>query len=331
MLKERLPLYRELEERRQSKLVAYVTGDRRGLETQIGSEVLDLFVQHLDAMGDPSRISLLLYTRGGDTLASWSIANLIRQFCDEFEVIVPSKAHSGGTLICLSANRVIMTKQATLGPIDPSVNTPLNPQIPGAPPDARTSVSVEALNGFLEFVRESVGRRVSLSDAILKLSDQVHPLVLGQAYRARGQIRMLADKLLAQQHASKAESRELLEFLCSGSGSHDYTINRREAENLGLHVEKPDDALYDILRRLYDDIAEDLQLRVPFDPKVALGGQAQASYSFRRALVESVDVGQHVFVSEGVLVRQQVPVAPNVVQEGIRDDRRFDGWRLNNA
>ena len=59
-----------------------------------------------------------MYTRGGNTLAGWSIINLIRQFCDELEIIIPSKAHSTGTLMALGANSIIMTKQATLGPID---------------------------------------------------------------------------------------------------------------------------------------------------------------------------------------------------------------------
>ncbi|MCB2295730.1 hypothetical protein LGK95_19840 [Clostridium algoriphilum] len=54
----------------------------------------------------PKKISLILYTRCGNTLVGWSIVNLIRQFCDEFEVIVPSKALSTGTLICLGSNSI---------------------------------------------------------------------------------------------------------------------------------------------------------------------------------------------------------------------------------
>jgi ClpP class serine protease len=69
---------------------------------------------------------LYLYTRGGNTLAAWTLVNLIRNFCKDFEVIVPFNCHSAGTLISLGANRIVMTKQATLGPIDPSVNGPLN-------------------------------------------------------------------------------------------------------------------------------------------------------------------------------------------------------------
>jgi ClpP class serine protease len=104
MRTDRLDDYRRLEESRSSRLLVYVTGDRQGLETRIHPEVLNYFTDHLDKIGDVDKISLLLYTRGGDTLASWSIANLIRQFCKSFEVIIPSKCHSGGTLISLAAD-----------------------------------------------------------------------------------------------------------------------------------------------------------------------------------------------------------------------------------
>ena len=157
MRAQRLQMYHDLEARRGSKLIVYVTGDRPGMETQIHPEVVDYFVHHLDLIGVTKKITLYLYTRGGQTLAAWSIVNLLRQFCDELEVIVPSKARSAGTLICLGADRVVMTKQATLGPIDPSVNGPLNPQAPGGGPQSRVSVSVEDVNGFIDFARDSVG------------------------------------------------------------------------------------------------------------------------------------------------------------------------------
>jgi len=52
MLAERIPLYRQLEEKRKSKVIVYITGDRRQLETKIHSEVLDFFVHHLDIIGN---------------------------------------------------------------------------------------------------------------------------------------------------------------------------------------------------------------------------------------------------------------------------------------
>ena len=46
-------------------------------------------------------------------------------FCEDFKVIVPVKCMSAGTLISLGASRIVMTKQATLDPIDTSVQHPL--------------------------------------------------------------------------------------------------------------------------------------------------------------------------------------------------------------
>lgn len=106
--------------------------------------MIDLFINHLDKIGVIPKILLYLYTRGGDTAAAWNIINLLRQYCDELQVIILHKAYSAGTLICIGANSIIMTKQATLGPIDPSINIPLNPQIPNNP-TATMPVSVKLL------------------------------------------------------------------------------------------------------------------------------------------------------------------------------------------
>lgn len=328
MRRDRLDNYRRLEEIRGSRLLVYVTGDRPGLETQIHSEVLDYFTYHLDLIGDVEKISLYIYTRGGDTLAAWSIANLIRQFCKSLEVIIPAKCHSAGTLISLAADTIVMTKQATLGPIDPSVHGPLNPGVPGAPPNVRVPVSVEAINGYLEFVREALGNEASIHEIIRQLSRQIHPLVLGDVYRARAQIRMLARKLLGRQIEDTERLERILKFLCSESGSHDYTINRREArDDLGLNIEKPNDQLYQVIKSIYDDIATELELTTPFHPALLLGTNQSANYTLRRALIESIEGGTHVFVSEGIFTRQRLTNQFGIPQEVIADQRTFEGWR----
>jgi len=256
MYNDRIPKYKELALKRNSKLLVYVTGDRQGLETQIHSEVFDFFISHLDKFGVTPKISLLLYSRGGETLAGWGIVNLIRQFCTDFEIIVPSKAQSTATLMCLAANRIVMTKQATLGPIDPSVNTPLNPKIEGGPPNARFPVSVEAIKGYFELAKNELGINGDndLTKILLTLTDKVHPLVLGEVYRAQSQIKMLAKRLITFQTTDEQKIEKIVSFLCSESGSHDYTINRREArDSLGLQIEKPNDELYGIIKNDAED------------------------------------------------------------------------------
>ena len=331
MYADRRPRYEQLEQARDSKLLVYVTGDRSKLATQISSDGLDFFVDHLDRIGVTGRLSLFLYTRGGETLAAWNLLNLMRTFCDELEVIVPSKAYSAGTLMALGADRIVMTKQAALGPIDPSVNTPLNPEIPGGTPNARAPVNVENVNAFLDFAAEAIGKKGDQTQVFLQLAEAIHPLVLGQAYRSRSQIRMLARRLLSNHMTSQPKIDRVLDFLCSKSGSHDYTLNRREAVDLGLPVENPDGDLYEIIKAIYDDVASELELTTPYDPSLLLAGQPTATYCLPRALIESYEGGSDVFVSEGQLDVQQIESPQGVRQDAIQDRRQYEGWRHTDA
>lgn len=332
MYNDRVDLYSSLEKLRESKLLVYITSDRPNLGTQIASDVLSPFTEHLDNIGDVERISLFMYTRGGNTLAAWTLVNLIRNFCKDFEVIVPFNCHSAGTLISLGANRIIMTKQATLGPIDPSVNGPLNPSIPGSNnPNAKVPVSVEFVDAYLQMARRelNISDQIALSNILIDLTKHIHPLTLGQVYKSKSQIQMLAEKLLAHQNISEESKKNIIKFLCSESGSHDYTIHRKEAKNLGLDIEKPDENLYNIIKRIYDDIEKELELRSPFDPNVILGNNNQAQYHLRRALIESIDFGTDVFITEGTFSRQIVQQGPQQ-QTIIHDNRTFEGWKREN-
>jgi len=322
---ERKELYSKIESIRNSKIIVYITGDRRNFETQIHQEVLSFFVRHLDLISDTNKISLYLYTRGGSTLAAWSLVNLIRQFCKQLEVIVPLKAHSGGTLICLGANNIVMTKQATLGPIDPNVNTPLNPHMPGAPPNVTLPVSVEAIKGYIEFVKEEFGVKESrdIASVINSLTEKVHPLVLGEIYRAKAQIKMLAGRLLQHQIKDEANKAKIIDFLCSESGSHDYTISRDEAKNdLNLSVETPTWELYELIKKIFNDIQEELELTSVFEPDALLGENNFFQYVCKRALIESIHGGSHCFVTEGILKR--ITQDTNIV---INNQIIFEGWK----
>ena len=332
MYEERIPLYQSLEREQNSKVLVYVTGDRQGMETQIHSEVLDLFLDHLDTFGKTEKISLYLYSRGGHTLAGWTIVNLIRQFCNTFEVIVPSKAQSTATLICLGADTIVMTKQATLGPIDPSTNSPLNPQVPGAPEHARLPVSVEDVAAFLELAKSEakITKEENLTSIFLKLSEKVHPVALGNVYRARTQIQMLARKLLNFHMTEEDKMAKIISVLCSESGSHDYTINRAEAQaELFLPIVKPNDELYSIVNGIYNSIRKELQFDSRFNMEVMLENESQKDYNLIRGLIESVTGGSHRFTSRGTLTRATVQTQSGPVQ-AVNDHRKFEGWEYEN-
>lgn len=146
MYSERVALYKDLEKEFGTKILTYITSDRPNMGAQIAPDVIDYFINHLDKIGPCKKISLFLYTRGGDTSAARNIVNLLRMYCDTLQVIVPHKAHSSGTIISLGANEIVMTKQATLGPIDPSLHTQLNPRTQDG---MLFPVSVEAVKGYL--------------------------------------------------------------------------------------------------------------------------------------------------------------------------------------
>ena len=143
---------------------------------------------------------------------------------------------------------------------------------------------------------------------------------------------MLGRRLLANHMKDEAAMEKILDFLCSESGSHDYTVNRREARNgLGLPIETPTWDLYELIKKIYDDIAAELELTTPYDPNLILAGQNTASYSLTRALIESAEGGSHAFVSEGNLTKQQVQLKPGLLQDAINDQRLFEGWRHKDA
>jgi hypothetical protein len=139
---------------------------------------------------------------------------------------------------------------------------------------------------------------------------------------------MLGRRLIKRQLTDEGQVNRVLDFLCSESGSHDYTIYRQEArDELGLKVERPDDALYATIRDLHRSYATEMKFGSPLNPEAELGGQPQATYSHVRALIESTAGGSHHFVSEGTLNRQQVQVAPGVMRPAVADLRSFEGWR----
>lgn len=335
MLPQRAALYKKIEEERQSKLLVYITGDRPGMETQISPESHDLFLNHLDKFGLPDKITLYLYTRGGDTMAAWGLINLLKQFCKNYEIIVPAKARSAGTLMCLGAEKVVMTKQATIGPIDPSLNSHLNPQNPTSPnnPQARIPVSVESIKGYFEYAKQelNISHEAELTKIFLNLSQQIHPIVIGNVFRSRLQIQMIAANLLKKHFPDDEDKvQKIIKFLCSDSGSHDYPIFRREARDyLGLNIETPTQDFYDTIKAIYDSIYLELELNKTFDPTTMVGAGNQANYSARRVLIESLQGGTDVFVSEGTLSKTQIPIpnAPGVMQTTYQDNRRFDGWK----
>jgi hypothetical protein len=291
-------------------VLAYVTGDRENLETEVGLDVLLRVPRHLEAIGKQDRLALVLYTLGGDTNTPWPFVNFLRAYCDELFVLVPFWAHSAGTLIALGADKIFMTRFGTLSPIDPSVTNEFNPHDPASLGD-RIPIAVEDMLAFFQLASEQGEEDADLvGDAFRQLAESVHPLALGNVKRNIEQIWQLAKKLirLHSPDVDDAELTALVMRLTTELYSHSHLVNRTEAAALGLPVEQPPEVVEDRLLAYYDQLKTDLELLEKFDPGAMLQPQPQRPpdelpVALERAYIETPATCDS-FVTRGVISPQ---------------------------
>src|SRR6202047_3515817 len=148
-------------------------------------------------------LDLVLHTPGGLVLAALQIAKAVREHKARVTVFVPHYAMSGGTLIALAADEIVMCEHSVLGPIDP--------QLGGAPAASLINVSAEK-------------QMAKIDDRTLIMAD------VGR--KAIGQVKEAAPELLTRRlRAEKAGA--LAEKLSAGTWTHDYPIAAEEARELG--------------------------------------------------------------------------------------------------
>lgn len=155
---------------------------------------------------DDVPLDIVLHTPGGLVLAALQIARAIRAHKAKVTVFVPHYAMSGGTLIALAADEIVMCRHSVLGPIDPQLG-----QSPAA--------------SLLKVIEQK---------PIAEIDDQT--LVLADVGRkAIAQVKAAAKELLTDKMPEdKAEA--LAEKLSTGQWTHDYPISPTEAKDLGLPV-----------------------------------------------------------------------------------------------
>jgi ClpP class serine protease len=153
-------------------------------------------------------LDLVLHTPGGLVLAATQIAHAVLKRKGKVTVFVPHYAMSGGTLIALAANDIVMSEHAVLGPVDPQLG-----QQPAA--------------SILKVLRQKPIAEVD--DQTLILADQAEKAVVQMEHEVN---ELLADKYPAE------KAIELAKLLTSGTWTHDYPITYDRALTLGLRVDK---------------------------------------------------------------------------------------------
>jgi hypothetical protein len=210
---------------------------------QIDHDAASRIYQVLRGAGRLPRLDLILITRGGMASAAWRLALLLHEFTDLLTVLVPHRAWSAGTLVCLSAHELVFGPMAELSPLDPLIGAANDKAAPGEP--SRRSegagpsiVSAEDVRAFRDVAREwfDVDEPATNAQILALLSQRVSPLSLGAFFRADRFVRQVADELLAFHTPDAGDRTELVDRLVRGYHSHDHAITRWQARRLGLRV-----------------------------------------------------------------------------------------------
>ena len=151
-------------------------------------------------------IDVILHTPGGLVLAAEQIAKALVEHKGKVTVFVPHYAMSGGTLIALAADEIVMDANAVLGPVDPQIG-----DMPAA-----SIVKVVELKG-----PQRVG------DELLILADM--------AQKARLQVLAFVTQVLGK-HMDEKRSLQIATVLTEGRWTHDFPITVQAARSLGLNV-----------------------------------------------------------------------------------------------
>jgi len=158
-------------------------------------------------MTDPEiPVDLVLHTPGGLVLAATQIARAIFARKGKVTVFVPHYAMSGGTLLALAADEIIMSEYAVLGPVDPQLG-----EYPAA--------------SILKAAHQKPIAEVD--DKTLILADQ--------AEKAITQMRHEVGELLTDRYP-REKADEIAKLMTSGTWTHDYPITCERARSLGLPV-----------------------------------------------------------------------------------------------
>ncbi|PMP64355.1 MAG: hypothetical protein C0197_00650 [Caldimicrobium thiodismutans] len=151
-------------------------------------------------------IDIILHTPGGLVLAALQIALAIKKHPAKVTAFVPHYAMSGGTLIALACDEIVMDEHAVLGPVDP--------QIEGYP---AASILRLLKKKPIEKIDDKTLILADISEMALKQMKENLKLILNDRYPPE-------------------KIEELAEILSQGHFTHDHPITFEEAKKLGLPV-----------------------------------------------------------------------------------------------
>jgi len=339
-MNERQQIIQEIEGLRNSHVVTYITSDRPGITSMIDPTDLRELFDHIKDIPTNTKVDLFIYSRGGNSVTAWALANLIREHTNDFNVLIPYRAHSCATAIAIGSNEIVMGKMGELGPIDPTLSAIVD--------NKKIDVSTEDLSSYITFLKKKFGihREKQKIQAFSQLAENVKPLLLGRAYRSYIKARDDAMKLLRLHLSDEKKIKNIAKYLVEKLYAHDHIINRREAkEDIGLNIFSAEGALAQKMWDLYLKYEEELKLKEPYkdfptsgsDPRIfpvtIIESKTMTSKKNVRQFIKEVSLPQQNMVAMPVIVDSKPALmfpngqAVQIVTEGqaiILDQKFFD-------
>lgn len=225
-----LPQLDELQVLREAPVIVY--------HAAIENDAVRTMYECLRHIGAVPRLNLVLFTSGGVVTTARRLALLLREFTQHLTILVPYQVKSAGTLLCLSANDLVLGPMAELGPIDAHINS-TGPSSHGVP----DRISAEDVRVFRQMAEDWFGvkREKDRLQVLALVAQRMFPTSLSSFYRSDKLTRQAAYELLHYQLPDVEDDvrLQIANQLVSGYNAHDHIITRAEARALGLQVRFP--------------------------------------------------------------------------------------------
>lgn len=336
-------LIKEIEVSRGSRVITYLTSDRQPpVGAHIEMDAIPIFSKQLRTIGKVDKIDLFLYSAGGNTMVPWRLVSMIREYCNEFSVLIPYKSHSSATMISLGADNIVMSDLSEISPIDPSTANLFNPIDPQNNKN-RIQISVEDVMAYVNLAKDKFGIKnsrelTSIFNKFVEASPQIHPLALGNINRTHNLIRMIAKKLLNSHRnpMKKKEINQVVDYFTEKLYSHQYFVGRKEAkEELGIKsVIFAKQELSDLMTELFEEYKKEMELDVPWNPETELGDNAtQNRKDYKVACIETINLFSYFNVSidykkeRNNIIQQTSQGTMQIPQEQVVFKTVNQGWK----
>lgn len=257
---ERKELLKEWSKIRNRPIITYVTSIRNGSQANICSDSISEIINIINRISKEFKeIDFMIISNGGDPITSYHIINILRERFDYITVVVPYVAFSAATILAIGADDILMHPFSNLGPVDIQL-TVWRPNSLGQNVDIH--YSTEDIRNYICFLKEDVGITDSstLASIVTDLSSEIGPINLGKAKQSQLFSLNLCKKIMRYHLSDENEIESVTKKLNSSFYRHDYTISRREAQEIGLKILSATENEEKLMWMIWQDYSDEMKV-----------------------------------------------------------------------